>query len=331
MPHERNESLSQFTSPRYWPVWAMWLGLWLLAKLPRRTQLALGRRLGAAFAMLGTRQRAVAARNLEICFAQAPAEERRRLLTEHFEAVGMSIAETAIAWFWPTRRLEPLIEIHGREHLERAMARGCGVMLLGAHFTTVEIGLRAIESLCARASGMYRPQRNAMVDFLIRKGRGRMFEQQIARDNVRQLLRTLKGGYAVVYFPDQTYLGNQSEMVPFFGEPALTNVATTKLAQMSGAAVLPYFFRRLDGGAGYRVDVGPPLEGVPSGDRVADAQRFVARLEDYIRLAPEQYLWSYKKFKGRPAPYPDPYAPNGGGAESPPGLGAGARNQPPRR
>jgi Kdo2-lipid IVA lauroyltransferase/acyltransferase len=312
MQSEPDQSLSQFSSPRYWPVWGVWAGLWLLARLPLSAQLAIGRRLGSMFGRFDTRQRAVAARNLEICFGELSGSERERLLKRHFESVGMSVAEMAVAWFWPTRRLERLIEIHGREHLDRARAGGRGVILLGAHFTTVEIGLRAIEHLCTRASGMYRPQRNAMIDFLIRKGRSRMVERQIPRDDVRRLLRTLRDGYVVVYFPDQTYLGNQSELVPFFGEPAMTNVATTKIAQMSGAAVLPYFFRRVGDGHAYSVDIGPPLEDFPSGDRVADARKFVRRLEDYIRLAPDQYLWSYKKFKGRPAPHRDPYSENDG-------------------
>jgi KDO2-lipid IV(A) lauroyltransferase len=121
------------------------------------------------------------------------------------------------------------------------------------------------------------------------------------------LLRSLRDNYAVVYLPDQTYLGKQSEVLPFFGEPAVTNTATSKLASISGAPVLPYFFRRLPDG-NYRVDIGPPLGDFPSDSPARDTERLFALLEDYIRLAPEQYLWLYKKFKGRPAPLPDVYA-----------------------
>ena len=48
----------------------------------------------------------------------------------------------------------------------------------------------------------------------------------------------------------KTYLGKQSELLPFFGVPAVTNVATSKLAMISGAVVLPYFFRRLPNNEG---------------------------------------------------------------------------------
>jgi KDO2-lipid IV(A) lauroyltransferase len=143
---------------------------------------------------------------------------------------------------------------------------------------------------------------------MILRGRHRFAKEQIPRGNVRALLRNLRDNYAVVYLPDQTHLGKQSEILPFFGEPAVTNTATSKLAAISGATVLPYFFRRLPSGD-YCVDIGPPLEGFPSDSSSADTQRLFALLENYIRLAPEQYLWLYKKFKGRPPPYPDAYAP----------------------
>jgi KDO2-lipid IV(A) lauroyltransferase len=146
-----------------------------------------------------------------------------------------------------------------------------------------------------------------MMDVMIRRGRYRFAKQQIPRDNVRALVRSLREGYAVGYLPDQTYLGNQSELLPFFGEPAVANTATSRIAAISGAAVLTYFFRRLPNGD-YRVDIGAPLADFPSDSAARDAQRLFGLLEDYIRLAPEQYLWLYKKFKGRPAPFGDPYA-----------------------
>ena len=71
--------------------------------------------------------------------------------------------------------------------------------------------------------------------------------------------------------------------------------------------MLPYFFRRLPDGD-YRVDIGAPLADFPSESALRDTERLFGLLEDYIRLAPEQYLWLYKKFKGRPAPLADVYA-----------------------
>jgi KDO2-lipid IV(A) lauroyltransferase len=277
------------------------------AKLPRGWQLRFGRALGRLLRRLKHREHRVARRNIELCFGHLSAAEQRRLLDRHFEAVGMSFVEMGIGWFTPIERLLERVAVHGGEHLDRAFARGKGVLLFTAHFTTLEVGVAVLEVLAPRASCMYRPQRNAMMDVLIRRGRHRFAKEQIPRDNVRALLRNLRDNYAVCYLPDQTYLGKQSELLPFFGEPAVTNTATSKLAAISGATVLPYFFRRLPDGD-YRVDIGPPLDDFPSDSAVRDTQRLFGLLEDYIRLAPEQYLWLYKKFKGRPAPLGDVYA-----------------------
>jgi KDO2-lipid IV(A) lauroyltransferase len=304
---DRELSLARFWGPRYWPTWLV-LGLMqLAARLPPGGQRRLGRTLGGLLRRVKRREHRVAARNLELCFKHLTAAERHALLERHFEAVGMSFVEMGVGWFTPIERLLARVTIAGREHLDAALARGKGALLFAAHFTTLEVGVAVLEAIVPHASCMYRPQRNAMMDVMIRRGRHRFAREQIPRDNVRALLRNLRDNYAVVYLPDQTYLGKQSELLPFFGEPAVTNTATGKLASISGAAVLPYFFRRLPSGD-YRVDIGPPIDELPSDSATRDTERLFARLEDYIRLAPEQYLWLYKKFKGRPPPYPDVYA-----------------------
>ena len=300
-------SLRPFWGPRYWPTWALLGFMHGAAKLPPSWQARVGRALGALLKRLKARERRVATRNIELCFGDLDAASRSRLVDEHFVAVGMSFVEMGIGWFTPIDRLLQRVEIHGREHLDRALERGRGALLFGAHFTTLEVGVAVLEALVPRVSCMYRPQRNAMMDVMIRRGRHRFAKEQIPRDNVRALLRNLRDNYAVAYLPDQTYLGKQAELLPFFGEPAVTNTATSKLAAISGATVLPYFFRRLPSGD-YRVDIGAPLADFPSESVTRDTQRLFGLLEDYIRLAPEQYLWLYKKFKGRPAPLADVYA-----------------------
>jgi KDO2-lipid IV(A) lauroyltransferase len=265
-------SLAPFWGPRHWPMWLLLAFMHAAAMLPPRWQLRVGRWFGALLRRFKKREERIARRNIELCFRELSAAEQRQLLDRHFEAVGMSFVEMGIGWFTP-----------------------------------LEVGFAVLEGLTPRVATMYRTQRNAMMDVMIRRGRYRFAKQQIPRDNVRALLRTLRDGYAVGYLPDQTYLGNQSELLPFFGEPAVTNTATSKLASISGCAVLPYFFRRLPNGR-YRVDIGAPLADFPSDSPRRDAERLFGLLEAYIRLAPEQYLWLYKKFKGRPAPLADVYA-----------------------
>jgi len=300
-------SFRSFTAPKFWPYWLLWGMLRLVALLPFEVQMAIGRIFGFVARKTMKREHRIAQRNLELCFPQLDTDQRAELLDKHFESIGISFVEMGIGWFTPMRRLRRRVVVNGKEHLENALAKGSGVLLFGGHCTTLEIGAAMLEDLCVKCAFLFRPQRNPMMDVMIKRGRSRAADEQIPRDDIRSLLKRLKQNYVVMYLPDQTYLGNQSEMLPFFGEPAVTNTATTKLAKISGATVLSYFYRRLDDGSGYVIDIGPPFQGIPSDDPIEDTRKMFSALENHIRVAPEQYLWIYKKFKRRPEAYGDPY------------------------
>jgi len=278
------------------------------ARLPPALQLKLGASIGRLFRLLKRRELEIARTNLAICFPELDRAAREALVRRHFRSVGLSVVEMGIGWFVPIGKLRRRVEIRGLEHLEAALARGRGALLVTAHFTPIEIGVGVLEGFPGKVSSLYRPQRDAMMDALILRGRRRFASTQIPRDNVRMLIRLLRQNEAVLYMPDQTYLGNQSALIPFFGEPAMTNIATSKVARISGAPVMPYWFRRKADERSYEVEIGAPLENFPTDDAVADTARLVGLLEARIRETPEQYLWVYKKFKRRPAGYADPYA-----------------------
>jgi len=283
----------------------LWLHCWVY--LPFRWQVAIGKKFGRFLGLVLRKKSRIALRNLEICFPELTDAERARLRDRHFEALGVSLAEFGLAWYAPIGHLRKLIRVEGRENLERARQKGNGVILYVAHFTCLEIGVSILEDLGPRCSAMYTPQGNAMIDTMIRRGRRRTVKELIPKDNVRVLLRSLRNNATVIYLPDHANVGSRSALLPFFGEPALTTTATSKLAKLSGATVLAYFFRRLPDDSGYVVNIAPPLPNFPSDDPVHDTRRLVAQLEDYIRIAPEQYVWTYRRFKGRPSSYPDIY------------------------
>jgi KDO2-lipid IV(A) lauroyltransferase len=290
-----NLSLARFWAPKYWPTWLLLIWMRGTVLLPFRWQIATGRFFGRTMLRVQRKTPRATLKNLELCFPELSHAER---------------AEMALGWFAPIERLRKLVRVEGREILEAAQRDGRGIILYFAHFTCLEVGAAMLQDLSPPCAAMYRPQRNPMIDVLILRGRRRFLEKSIPRDNVRALVRSLRNNETVVYLPDHAYSGSGSVLLPFFGEPAVTNTATSRIARLSGATVLAYFFRRLPDDSGYVVTIAPPLEDFPSDDPVADTRRMVAQLEDHIRLAPEQYVWTYRRFKGRPDTYPDVYGPD---------------------
>ena len=296
-------------APRHWPLWLA-LGLMrLLNLLPLRLQLALGEALGLlAGAVVASRRRVIAV-NLAIAFPEKSAAEQAQLAKEHCKALGRGIFESALAWWASDARIRRLGSVRGAEHLREVQGKGKGALLLTGHFTTLELGGRILAAHGVEFHAMYRPYENPVMNFLMhrwREQRARL--PAVPREELRTLVKTLRAGAAVWYAPDQALDSRISVYVPFFGKPVATIVATSKLAAMGRAAVVPYFPAYLGRGR-YEVVVQAALEGFPGEDETADAARVNRVLEDGIRAhAPAEYFWVHRRFKQVPPGTPDPYA-----------------------
>ncbi len=300
--------LLSFWQPRYWPIWLGIAVLRLVVMLPRNAQLWVARRIGAILLMALPERRYIARANLALCFPELGPNEQRNLLQRHFDALGMTVLELALAWWATDSELDGLIQINGIEHVHAALEQGRGVLLLSGHFTSNEFTGRQLCLMVPAMAALYRPSRNSLVDQLIRRCRGRSVTYLITKNSIRELVRALRKNTIVWYAPDQAYSGKNSVIAPFFGEAAMTSTATSQIARISGAAIVPYLPRRLEDGSGYIVDVLPALEDFPGDDLAADAARINRLLEDEIRKAPDQYYWVHRRFKRRPAKYRDPYS-----------------------
>jgi Kdo2-lipid IVA lauroyltransferase/acyltransferase len=294
--------------PRYWPTWLA-LGLMrAFAVLPFGWLIPMGTGLGALMLRLRLPFTRTARRNMELCLPQLSAAEREKLLARHFASLGISLFETAFTWWASPERFGRIVEVEGREHLEAALARGQGVILLTAHFTTLEIGARILASV-EPTSFLYRPTRNEVLAWSLARCRSRFGGHPIPRDDIRAVIKALKHNECVWYAPDQSYRKKGAQMVELFGIPAATNTLTSRLARMTGATVLPYFFERLPGAQGYRAVIHPAFDNFPSDCPVADTERYNHLIEAQVRKVPEQYLWIHRRFKGLTDDYPDYYGP----------------------
>lgn len=306
---DRPRFRAQFLHPRFWPLW-LGLGLlWLVVQLPFRVLLGIGRTLGAVMYRIAGDRRRIAARNLELCFPDLAAAERKRLLKENFASTGIAFFEMAISWWWPADRLARLAHVEGLEHLQDAQREGHGVILMALHFTTLEIGA-ALLGQRHTIDGMYREHDNPVFDFIQRRGRERHNLDSIAveREDVRGMLKQLRAGRAIWYAPDQDYGAKQSIFVPLFGIQAATVTATTKFAKLGRARVVPFTQERLPDGSGYRLVIHPPLADFPGESDEADCLRINRWVERAVSACPAQYLWAHRRFKSRPPGAPKLYS-----------------------
>jgi KDO2-lipid IV(A) lauroyltransferase len=298
--------LSHFRSPRYWPTW-IGLGLLrLICLLPYPVQLGIGKMLGRIAHRFAKERRAVTRRNIELCFPELSPAERDALAFEHFEALGMSIIELGLGRWAPDRKLQAITRIEGAEHIRSATDRGVGVILLSAHFTTLEISGRVLSLHCPPFDAVYRKNRSEFMTEILRTNREKSARGTIEKNDIKSMIRSLREGTPVWYAPDQSYNRKQSALLPFFGVPSMTNTATGTLARLGKAVVVPFFPRRLPEG-GYVLTILPPVEGIPGDDPEEDTKKYLEILEQQIRLCPEQYYWVHRKFKNRPEPLPDAY------------------------
>lgn len=293
-------------APRYWPTWLAIGLLRLVEPLPYPLQLQVGRAIGRLARLLPLAQVRIARRNIALCLPELTPDAREILLGRHFESLGIGFCETALGWWSSDVRVRSLAQVEGLEHLNRALARGRGAILVSGHFTTIEIGTRILAALVP-INVLYRPAKDAILAEVMASRIACHVQQAIPSGEIRTLVRALRQNEAVWYAPDQCSRDKDAALVPFFGTPAPTTTATSRLARMTGAAVLTYFAQRLPDGKGYRAVIGPELQEFPGYDPVADTARVGALLEAQIRSYPEQYLWVHRRFKRLTPGYPDYY------------------------
>jgi KDO2-lipid IV(A) lauroyltransferase len=282
------------------------LFLKLTALLPLSWMRVVGKALGSVAAVIYPYRRHIGLTNLRLCFPEMSEKERKRLLFKHYQAMGMGLFELGAAWWKPWGAMRKVTRITGLEHLEALRESGRGALMVTAHFTTLEIAARCLLEEY-KFSCLYRKPNQPYIANVMTEIRETRVEKVIHFDEMQTLIRALRGGSFVWYAPDQGKKLKYSAVLPFFGEPAVTNTATGRIARMGKAAIVPYFgYREADGT--YRLEIYPEMKDLPTDDPEADAVTINRTLEGFIRRAPEQYFWLHRRFKRRGPEYPDAYA-----------------------
>ncbi|CAG1017366.1 partial Kdo2-lipid IVA lauroyltransferase, partial [Burkholderiaceae bacterium] len=248
-------------------------------------------------------------RNMELCFPEMARPRRDALVREHFQWLGRSIVERGLLWWAPTQRLKRLIHVEGdvtlAEHSERA------VMWLVPHFMALDVAGAATQLFQKQqVASIYQEQSDEIMDEAIRRGRLRFKQGEVfpRSDSAKPLIRAIRKGWAFFNLPDMDFGRKDAAFVPFFGVPAATLLAPSRMARALDMVVQPVVAEMLPGGQGYRVRFLEPWTHFPSDDALADTAAMNRWIESEIRRNPAQYLWVHKRFKTRPVGEPSLYA-----------------------
>jgi KDO2-lipid IV(A) lauroyltransferase len=282
--------------------------LWLLHWLPLPVLAVLGRGLGALAWWCVPSRRAVALRNLELCLPELTIGQRRAIAREHFALLGRSIAERGLLWHASRERLKRLIHVEGDATLPEHAGRP--VMWLVPHFIGLDIAGVAVQLFQSRpVVSMYQMQSNPVAEAAVRRGRlrfghGKLFSRW---DGARSVIRAVREGHHFFNLPDMDFGEKDAAFVPFFGVPAATLLAPSRMAKALDMVVQPVVTEVLPGGQGYRVRFLAPWTHFPTDDALADTLGMNRWIESEVRRMPAQYLWVHKRFKTRPKGTPSVY------------------------
>lgn len=273
--------------------------LWLLHFLPLSVLAGIGNVLGWVLYVVARERRFVATTNLRLCFPELNESDIATLVRRNFQAFARSFLERGILWWSSEKRIQSLVKVTGYEHLQ-AVA-GQPVILLVPHFVALDVGWSWLTQHGNLVS-VYSNQKNPVFHQKLLEGRLRFGASQLyaRQQGLRPIVKAMRAGLPFYYLPDQDLATKDGVFVPFFGVPAATLTSVPRLAEMTGAKVIPLIIRMLPNHGGYELRFYPAWEHYPSDNLTADTRQMNAFIEDRVREIPEQYFWLHKRFKTRP-------------------------------
>ena len=282
----------------------------LLAWMPLSWNRRLAALIGRLLYLLPNSVRRDSSINIRLCLPELSEAEHTLLLKLSLIETCKTALEAGPLWFWPAERSQALMrDVINAELIAAAQREGRGVILATPHLGSWEISGQTGATLCPGMTILYRPPRIAALDKLTRTGRARTGGHLVATDakGVKQLYQTLSKGGVVGILPDQDPGTGGGIFAPFFGIQANSMLLLGRLAHKTGARVFFCYSRRLPGADGYVLKFCAAPEDMYSADSLVATTAMNKAVEQLVRECPEQYQWSYRRFRTRPPGEPRLY------------------------
>lgn len=307
MPRRSPRSIP-FALPRSVRAGALRFLLWICAWLPLPAARGLGRAAARVAWLLSPASRRITERNICLAFPQLDPHEQRRLARESFSSTAQTACEMGRVWLRDIRHVKGLVrQVSGEDAVRAALASGRGVVVLAPHLGNWEVLGLHVASL-GRLVSLYEPPHMRELDALLRGARERSGARLVPTSarGLAALVRSVRNGQISGILPDQVPRATTAGLnVPFMNIPCFTGTLASKVIQRSGALAIFGFAQRVKGG--FHIRFLPAEEDIYAADLERSLAAVNRGVEACLRYCPEQYQWEYKRFRQRPAVYPDHY------------------------
>ena len=269
------------------------------SKLPLRFIQNLAKSVGSLLYITNSSIRRTTEINLGIAYPELSASERTRLAKRSVQSQCMTYAESVKIWgSEPEFALKQIRKIHHSEIFTDALKNPNGTLAVVPHFGTWEL-LNAWVNQHTSPVIMYKPSKNPDVDRFMLEARQRLNATLVPTDEtgVRALFKHLKqGGFAAI-LPDHVPKESGGIYSPFYGQNALSSTLLSKLAAKTQCSVIGLSCLRNDDLNGFDIHVTELSIDILSKDLRLSVDTLNKEMERMINIAPEQYLWGYKRFR----------------------------------
>ncbi len=296
-----------YLKPVYWPTWLLIGVLYVMRFVPVSIQDRLANGLGQLAYKLNAKRRRIAGINIDLCFPSISKSEKDRLIKNNFRHQARSALHYGLLWWAGERELDRRIQLHGIEHVNACRNKERPMIIMAAHSLGLEMAVTMV-SRKYQVTGPFKPMKNALVDWMVARGRVRFGTYIYPREaGLRPVIKDVNAGAILFYLPDEDLGANRSIFVPFYGELKATVPVLGRLAKRCQAEVIPCVACYDERDHRYHVHFLPAIEGMDGEDDMQDATLMNQSLQQLVDICPEQYFWTMKLFKTRPEGEKNPY------------------------
>lgn len=277
----------------------MYSFLQFFSKLPLRLIQVIAQFIGVLLYVSNSSARTVTEKNIQSAYPQLNEADFKGLVKSNLKSQCMTYAESIKIWgSSPEYALSLIVDVKGEDLLIEALKNPNGCLAVVPHFGTWEL-LNAWVNQFTSPVIMYKPSKDKDLDRFMLEARQRLNATLVPTDDtgVRTLFKHLKTGGFSAILPDHVPKESGGIYSYFYGQNALSSTLLSKLASKTQCSVIGLTCLRKDDLSGYDIIVTELSNDILAKDLQLSVDTLNKEMERMINVAPEQYLWGYKRFR----------------------------------